>query len=73
MSLGQLRNFQQLVAAFNGHENRHGARVRYGCDDKTLSEHPERVLEFFVESGGAKAFAEVHGEASEYKEPEYYI
>jgi len=73
MSLGQIRNFQQLVVALNGFENRHGARLKYRCSDEVLSQHPEWLLDYFVESGGARAFAKLHGSATEFSEPEYCI
>jgi hypothetical protein len=39
-------------------KNRHGTRVEHACDDRTLEEHPEWLIQHYIEHGGAVWAAE---------------
>ena len=55
-------NLAQIKDALTCPINRHATRVRHGCDDWGLHEHPEWLLENYIEKGGAVAFAKRRAE-----------
>lgn len=80
------RQVAQEQDAFLDPVNRHAVRQKLGVDDMYLYQHPQVLLDHYIESGGAEAFAVAYrcGLVKQHirrrkrrkkkrREPEYYI
>ena len=50
-------NIKQIIEALSCPINRHCTRIEHDCDDLELYQHPEWLIQHFIENGGAAVFA----------------